>query len=137
MRLLVHRLIPISEPWYNVPKVPVAQPFTHATLQDHVGIRPASHEPAQVTAKSRGLASFSIGDATSTTLQYTAQQVLRVQHLAHLLPHGDQVARQSRPGGLVDRVLSRAAVFARDGGGQVVAISRCAASRARVFNVAS
>lgn len=55
------------------PKIPVAQPFTHTTLQDHVGIRPASNEPAQVAAESSSLASLSIPNSTAAALHQAAQ----------------------------------------------------------------
>lgn len=97
-----------------IPKIPVAQALAHTTLQDHVGIRPASNESAKVTAKSSSLASLGITKATSAALHYTAQQVLGVEHLAHLLPYGDQVARQGRPHALINGVLSGTTIFTRN-----------------------
>ena len=123
----------------SVPKIPIAQSLAHAALQDHVGIGPASHEPAQVAAKPSSLASLGLAETTAAALHQTPEEVLGVQHLAHLLPHGDQIARQGGPDGLVDSVLGRATVLAGNRGCQVVAIAiGTAAARARVgFNVAA
>jgi hypothetical protein len=55
--------------------------------------------------------------------------VLWIQHLAHLLPHGEQISPQRVPDALVDSVDGCAAVFALDGG---VEVALCAACGARV-----
>ena len=53
-------------------------------------------------------------NATTGAQQHAAEQVLGPQHLAHLLPHGQQVARDGFPHRFVDSVGWRPAVFAGD-----------------------
>ena len=108
----------------NVPKIPIPQTLAHPTLQNSIRIRPPAHNPPQL-AHSRHASRQTISLAalrtthTASLVQHAAQQVLRPQHLAHLLPDGQQIAAQGLPHGLVERAAGRAAVFARDGGVEV------------------
>ena len=108
----------------NVPKIPIPQTLAHATLQNSIGIRPPAHNPPQL-AHSRHASRQTISLAALRTthaaslVQHAAQQVLRPQHMAHLLPDGQQIAAQGLPHGLVERAAGRTAVLARDSGVEV------------------
>jgi hypothetical protein len=108
----------------NLPEIPIPQPLTHPSLQHSIRIRPPAHNPPQL-AHSRhtprqtiSLASLRASHAASL-VQHAAEQVLRPQHLAHLLPDSDQIAAQSIPHGFVQRADGCAAVFAGDCGVEV------------------
>ncbi|KAG2004069.1 hypothetical protein GB937_009194 [Aspergillus fischeri] len=76
----------------HLPKIPVTQTLTHSTLQDHVGIRPASYKASESATEPGRFASLGGPDASSAALQHTSHQVLGPQHLAQLLPYRSQVA---------------------------------------------
>lgn len=53
--------------------------------------------------------------------------MLGIQHLPHLLPHGEQISAQSIPDALIDGVDGRTSVFAWDGRGEVALGAACGA----------
>lgn len=62
----------------------------------------------------------SLGTSHATALvKHAAEEVLGPQHLAHLLPHGEQVAAKCFPHRLIKRADGRTAVLAWDGRIQV------------------
>lgn len=124
----------------GTPHIPVAEPGTHVALvQQRLGIHDAPREPRELLAGARqaGPAQVRI-DAAEAGAQPlgallvehgAAEQVLGVQHLAHLGPDGQQVAPQRLPDRLVDRVDGGAAVLAADARRPALLVEGAAAAR--------
>lgn len=113
-----------SDPHVYIPKIPIPQTLAHATLQNRIRIWPPANNAAKVShsrhTATQTISLASLGTSHAAALvQHATQEVLGPQHLAHLLPHGEQVAAQSFPHGLVERADGRAAILARNGGVQV------------------
>lgn len=70
------------------------------------------------TRETVALPSLRAAHATAL-VEHAAEEVLGPQHLAHLLPHSEQVAAKCFPNGFVERAHGRAAVLAWNGGVQV------------------
>ncbi len=90
----------------------------HGALADQrLDVHDAAGQPGELLARARqaGAAQVGIGAAQPVAgLEgATAEHVARVQHLAHLGPHRQQVAPQRVPHRLVDRVGRRPPVLAR------------------------
>lgn len=109
------------------PEVPVAQALAHAILQQHVCIRPPARQVSDAAAEAICFTALGGSNATAL-LHHAAEQVFGVQHLLHLLPDSQEVARQRLPYCLVDGVGGRAAVLARDARRQV-RLRACTARR--------
>lgn len=106
--------IPLLGGSFHSPKIPIAQSLAHTTLENHIGVRPASGDVPQATPEPGGLSPFGRADAASSALQHAAHQVLRPEHLAQLLPDCQQIAGEGVPDALVDGVVRRATVLAGD-----------------------
>lgn len=104
-----------------IPKIPIPQPLAHPALQHRIRIRPPAHNPSQRFHTTRQTVAFpSLCTANTTaSIHHAAEQVFWVQHLAHLLPHGQQISLQGVPNALIDGVGRRAAILAGDGGVEV------------------
>lgn len=111
----------------GAPHVPVAQAGGHVVLvEEGLGVDEAAGQALELLAGAveAGAAQVGVGaaDALGRLEHGAAEQVLGVQHLAHLGPHGQQVAPQRLPDRLVDGVLRRPPVLARDPRGQVALV---------------
>ena len=85
-----------------VPKTPVSQTLAHATLQQRICVRPSADYAsylADSTYTSSQTVTFSTLNATNATslAHCTAEKILRVEYLPHLLPHSQQVSSQRLP----------------------------------------
>jgi hypothetical protein len=123
------------------PKIPISQSLTHATLQHNISIWPAPKSIPHAAAKARSFSAFSGSNTASAALQYTANQILGVEDLAHLLPDRQKVAGECLPYALIDGVLRCATVLAWDSRcevatGEVVAAAATRTRRIR-FDVAA
>lgn len=100
------------------PQVPVPQTLAHASLENDICIGPSPCYIPEATPEDAALTALCCSDATST-LHHATEQVLGVEDLLHLLPDGEDVARQRLPYRLVDGVCGGTAVLAGDARGQV------------------
>ena len=122
----------------HIPKIPIPQSLGHPTLQHRIRIRQPSSHPANMAHGARkptahqplpllASASASTSLQSTTSIQQRIKQVLRIQHLPHLLPHRQQIPPQRVPDALVDGVDRGAPVFALDGGVEVALRAACRA----------
>lgn len=102
----------------RAPQIPVSQSVAHAALEECICVWPSSCNVPKTPTEAVSFAALCCADATAL-LHHAAEQVLGVQHLLHLLPYGEQVARERLPYRLVDSVGGRAAVLARNARRQV------------------